>query len=172
MDAQVRIPIAFLLAGSIVAMALLMLFAADSRADIYKWEDETGAMHFTDDPSNIPSGFRGKATMVIREAPRTAEPPLSVPPAPAPAPSPKDEAAAAAREREEAASQVEQVKAKIAAKERMIRFVEDRQSLVLNPDRRRVLDPGDLELYKKYQEELPQDRQTLKDLENRFEFLK
>jgi len=172
MDASVRIPIAFLLAGSIVAMALLMLFAADSRADIYKWEDETGAIHFTDDFSNIPSGFRGKATMVIREAPRTAEPPPSVPPAPALVPSPKDEAAESAREKEALASQAEQLKAKIAAKEKLIRFVEDRQSLVLNPDRRRVLDPGDLELYKKYQEELPQDRQTLKDLENRFEFLK
>jgi hypothetical protein len=70
------------------------------------------------------------------------------------------------------ASQVEQVKAKIAAKEKLVQFVEDRQNLVLNPDRRRVLDPGDLELYKKYQEELPQDRQTLEDLENRLESLK
>jgi hypothetical protein len=157
---------------AIVAMALLILIAADSRADIYKWEDETGAIHFTDDLSNIPSRFRGKATMVIREAPRTAEPLPSVPPAPAPSPSPKDEAAEAAMGKEALASQAEQLKAKIAAKEKLIRFVDDRQNLALNPDRRRVIDPGDLELSKKYQAELPEDRQMLQDLESRLELLK
>jgi hypothetical protein len=165
---------------AIVAMALLVLFAADSRADIYKWEDETGAIHFTDDLSNIPSGFRGKATMVIREAPRTAEPPPSAPTekgtgqtqaSPAPAPSPKDEAAEAAREKEALASQSEQLKAKIAAKEKLIRFVDDRQNLALNPDRRRVIDPGDLELYRKYQAELPEDQRMLQDLESRLVLL-
>jgi hypothetical protein len=157
---------------AIVAIALLMLVAADSRADIYKWEDETGAIHFTDDLSNIPSGFRGKATMVIREAPRTAEPLPSVPPAPAPAPSPIDEAAEAAMRKDALASQAEQLKAKIAAKEKLIQFVEDRQNLALNPDRRRVIDPGDLDLSKKYQAELPEDRQMLQDLESRLELIK
>lgn len=167
--------------AAVAALALFSLLAADSRADIYRWEDEAGTIHFTDDLSNVPAAFRGKAKMVIREAPRQAEP---LPPAPAgqgtgqtrqappSAPSPEDQAAAAARDREELASQVEQVKAKIAAKEKLIQFVEDRQNLVLNPDRRRVLDPGDLDLYKKYQEELPQDRQTLQELENRLESLK
>ncbi|MCL5885242.1 MAG: DUF4124 domain-containing protein [Deltaproteobacteria bacterium] len=162
-------------------MALLMLFAADSRADIYKWEDETGAIHFTDDLSNVPAAFRGKATMVIREAPRAAEPTPSVPrdqgagqtrPAPAGAPSREDQAAAAAREKESLASEAEQMKAKIAAKERLIRFVEDRQNLALNPYRSRVVDPGDLELYRKYQAELPEDRRKLEDLESRLELLK
>ncbi len=158
--------------SAIVAIALLMLIAANSRADIYKWEDETGAIHFTDDLSNIPSGFRRKAIMVIREAPRTAEPPAFAPPAPAPAPSPKDEAAEAAMGKEALATQAEQLKAKIAAKEKLIRFVEDRQNLALNPDRRRVIDPGDLELSKKYQAELPEDRQMLQELESRLELLK
>jgi hypothetical protein len=67
---------------------------------------------------------------------------------------------------------VEQVKAKIAAKESFIQYVEDRQNLILNPDRRRVLNPGDEALARKYQEELPQDRQTLQELENRLESLK
>jgi len=165
----------------IVALALFSFLAADSRADIYRWEDEAGTVHFTDDISNVPAAFRGKAKIVIREAPRPAEspPPATVgrgtqqtQPAPSTAPSPEDQAAAMTRERDEVASQVEQVKAKIAAKEKLLQFVEDRQNLVLNPDRRRVLDPGDLELYKKYQEELPQDRQTLQDLENRLESLK
>lgn len=163
--------------AAIAALAFLSLLAADSRADIYRWEDEAGTVHFTDDISNVPAALRGKAKRVIREAPRSAEPP---PPAPAeqgpgqtpPAPSREDPAVAAAREREELTSQVDQVKAKIAAKEKLVQVVEDRQNLALNPDRRRVLDPGDLELYKKYQEELPQDRLTLQNLENRLESLK
>lgn len=165
----------------LAAAALFSLFAVDSRADIYRWQDEAGTIHFTDDLSNVPEKHRGKATRVIREAPRPPEP--LPPPAPAvqgtgqsppapPAPSPADPEAAAAREKETLIAEVEQVKAKIAAKERLIQFVDDRQNLILNPDRRRVLDAGDLELYKKYQQELPQDRQTLQDLENRLESLK
>jgi hypothetical protein len=162
-------------------MVLLMLFAADSRADIYKWEDGSGAIHFTDDLSNVPAGFRSKATMVIREAPRAAEPAPSSPrdqdagqprSAPGEVPSREDQAAVAARERESLTSEVKQLKAKIAAKEKLIRFVDDRQNLALNPYRSRVVDPGDLELYRKYQAELPEDRRKLQDLESRLELLK
>lgn len=165
---------------ALASLVFLMLLPAASPADIYRWEDDAGTVHFTDDFSTVPQQYRKKAKMVIREAPRTAEPP---PPAPAaqgagqtppqpPPPSPGDRAADPAREREELSSQVEQMKAKIAAKERLVQVVEERQNLILNPDRRRVLDPGDLELYKKYQEELPQDRRTLQELENRLESLK
>lgn len=166
---------------AIVIVALLPLLAADSRADIYRWEDESGTPHFTDDLSNVPVKHRAKAKMVIREGPRTEEPPAAAPSGPGtgqppptqpPAPSREDPASVAAREREQLISQAEQLKAKIDAKERLIQFVDDRQNLILNPDRRRVVDPGDLELYKKYQEELPRDRQTLQDLENRIESLK
>jgi hypothetical protein len=165
----------------LIAIALSMLFSAASRADIYKWEDETGTVHFTDDLSNVPAAFRGKATAVIREAPPAQEPPSSAPqepgtgqaqPAPAPAPSREDAEAAAAREKDALVSEIEQLKAKIAAKEKLVQFVSDRQNLILNPDRRRVIDPGDLELSKKYQAELPEDRQMLQDLENRLESLK
>ena len=166
---------------AIATLALLSLLAADSRADIYRWEDQAGTVHFTDDLSNVPAAFRGKAKRVIREAPRQegAPPPAPAgqgagqsPPPPPPPPSPEDRAAAEARDREALTSRVEQLKAKIAAKEKLIEFVEDRQNLILNPDRRRVLDPGDLELYRKYQEELPLDRQALQDLEIRLESLK
>lgn len=165
---------------ALASLVFLMLLAVESRADIYRWEDHAGTVHFTDDISNIPQQYRGKAKRVIREAPRPPEPPTQAParqgagqtPPQPPAPSPGDRAADTAREREELSSQVEQMKVKIAAKERLIRFVEERQNLILNPDRRRVLDPGDLELYRKYQEELPQDRQILQELENRLESLK
>jgi hypothetical protein len=166
---------------AIAAIVLSMLFSADSRADIYKWEDDSGTVNFTDDLSNVPAAFRGKATMVIREAPGAAEQPAAAPPkqgagknraSSAPAPSPADEAAEAVSEKEDIASRVEQLKAKIAAKEKLIRFVDDRQNLVLNPLRSRVVDPGDLELYKKYQVELPEDRQQLQELESLLESLK
>ena len=167
--------------AAVAAIMFFTLLAADSRADIYRWEDEAGTVHFTDELSNVPPAFRGKAKLVIREGPKPVEspppaPPVQVPgqaqPAPPSAPPREDPEEAAARDREEAASQVEQVKAKIAAKESFIQYVEDRQNLILNPDRRRVLNPGDQALARKYQEELPRDRQTLQDLENRLESLK
>jgi hypothetical protein len=162
---------------ALASLLLFLLLAADSRADIFRWEDESGTVHFTDDLSNVPASFRGKATRVIREAPRTAEPPGPAQPASgeavsAPARPREDPAAAAAREREELSSEVEQMRAKIAAKEKLIRFVDERQSLASNPYRSRVVDPGDLELHKKYQDELPGDRQRLQELESRLESLR
>jgi len=162
---------------ALASILVFLLLAADSRADIYRWEDESGTVHFTDDLSNVPASFRGKATRVIREAPRPAEPPGPAKPAaggavPSRAPSREDDAAAAARDREEVSTEIEQMRAKIAAKEKLIRFVEERQNLASNPYRSRVVDPGDLELYKKYQDELPTDRQRLQELESLLESLK
>jgi len=163
------------------AVALSMLLCAECRADIYKWEDETGAVNFTDDISNIPPEFRGKATMVIREAPPASDKRPSAPPkkeagtnrvsAPSEPPPPVEEASEPADQRVEIASRVAQLKAKIAAKEKLIQFVDDRQNLALNPLRSRVVDPGDLELYKKYQAELPEDRRELQELESLLESL-
>ncbi|HZW36512.1 MAG: DUF4124 domain-containing protein [Deltaproteobacteria bacterium] len=162
---------------ALASLAFFLLLAADSRADIFRWEDDSGTVHFTDDLSSVPASFRGKATRVIREAPRTAVPPAPAQPAnggavSAPAPPREDPAAAAAREREELSIEVEQMRAKIAAKEKLIRVVEERQNLAMNPYRSRVVDPGDLELYKKYQDELPGDRQRLQELESRLERLR
>jgi hypothetical protein len=160
---------------ALASLTLFLLVAADSRADIYRWQDEGGTVHFTDDLTNVPAAQRSKAVRVIREAPRPPEAPAQQDPGTtrtAPAPSPLDAAAAAAREREELASEVEQMRAKIAAKEQLVKTVEDRQNLTMNPYRSRVLDPGDLDLYKKYQDELPDDRIRLKELESRLENLK
>lgn len=162
------------------AVAVSMLFCAEIRADIYKWEDDTGAVNFTDDISNIPPAFRGKATMVIREAPAAAQPQRSSPSkkaaeadnvsAPSEPPA-AQEASEPADQRDEIASRVAQLKAKIAAKEKLIQFVDDRQNLALNPLRNRVVDPGDLDLYRKYQAELPEDRRELQELESLLESL-
>lgn len=162
-------------------MAVLLLCAPPSRADIFRWEDDAGTVHFTDDLSNIPARHREKAKVVIREAPPQPSPqgaPESgvktepqPPPAvlPPPAESPAD---AAAREREEVAAQVDTLKAKIAAKEKLIQYVDDKQSPGGNPYRNRIVDPADQDLYRKYQAELPQDKEELRQLESRLERLK
>jgi len=152
------------------AITALLLFATASPAEIYRWEDESGTVHFTDDMTNIPEAYRGRSSIAIHEAPKTGEPAPAAAAEqggePSSSASPAEgEAATAAGEREEPAARVEQLKAKIAAKEQHVKFVEDRQNLILNPDRRRIVDPGDLELYKKYQAELPADRERLRELE-------
>jgi hypothetical protein len=159
------------------AAALFLFFATASPADIYRWEDESGTVHFTDDASNIPAAYRGRSSVAIHEPPKTAEPApggaaeaareTSAPASPA-----EGDAGTTAGERDDPASLAERLKSKIAAKEKFITYVEDRQNLILNPDRRRVLDPGDLELYRKYQAELPRDREKLRELEPKDEPVK
>lgn len=152
------------------AIASLLLFATASHAEIYRWEDEAGTVHFTDDITNIPEALRGKSSVVIREAPDSGSRSRSTAPDRAretltPASPAEGEAATPDGDGEEPASRLEQLKSKISAKESFVKMVEDRQNLVLNPDRRRVLNPGDLELYNKYKEELPRDRERLRELE-------
>jgi len=160
---------------STVIIAFLLIYPSFAYGDIYRWVDDLDTIHYTDDVTNIPAPFRGKAERVIREGPKPTEAsrgdsgetgkagalpppvtPMKIPPT-----------GAQAGEKENIASEVEQLKAKIAAKEKLIQYVEDRQSLAKNPYRNRIVDPPDLELYKKYQEELPGDRERLKELESR-----
>jgi hypothetical protein len=61
----------------------------------------------------------------------------------------------------------EKLRAKIDAKERFITAVDEKQSLATNPYRNRLVSPSDLELYGKYKEELPGDRERLMALESR-----
>jgi len=65
------------------------------------------------------------------------------------------------------ATLAEKLRAKIDAKERFIRGVDERQSLATNPYRNRLVSPSDLELYRKYKEDLPGDRERLKALDSR-----
>ncbi len=148
------------------AVLLLFLFAAPARAEIYRWEDSQGTIHYTDDLSSVPPEQRKRATIVIREpapAPERA-PSESVggpPPARKKPPAPRRPADAAAELRQE----ISQLRARIAAKENLIRAVDDKRSLATNPLRNRVVDPGDLDLYEKYKAELPSDRERLRELE-------
>lgn len=174
------------IAAAVVGALAASLFLASplpSHADIYRWEDAQGTVHFTDDVASIPELYRKHSTVVIHGAPtgasrpdesaRTPEPAVRPPERTRPGPTPADQAALEAeRERQDLVSQVEQLKAKIAAKEEHIRMVDAKRSLATNPLRNRFVDPADLDLYKKYKAELPGDREQLKKLEALLDSLK
>ncbi len=165
-------------AALLPAVATLVLTLASvnpSLADIYRWEDESGGVHFTDDLSTIPAKQRGKAREIQKTPPAAGQPSLSTmgaPPSPpgpsfSPRPSNVDTPDLPAIPEDDDAMQAEKLRAKIDAKEKLIRAVDEKQSLATNPYRNRFVSPSDLELYKKYKEELPADRERLKALESR-----
>jgi len=161
------------------SIALLFLaLTSPALADIYRWEDESGVLHFTDDPSSIPEKYRGRVRDFLKTPPAAGKPGLSTiggstprttaptapwPPAegngggPSPAPSPQDSIE----------SQAEQLRAKIAAKEQFIGRIDTKRSTTLNPLGNRFVSPEDLELYQKYAGELPADRERLREIESR-----
>ncbi len=156
---------ALLPAAAILALALA--FAVPSLADIYRWEDESGVIHFTDDPSSIPAKFRGKSREIQKSPPAAGKPSVSTmgapssPPAPSlsPRPSNGETIVRPSPPQDDDATLAEKLRAKIDAKERFIRGVDEKQSLATNPYRNRFVSPSDLELYRKYKEELPADRE-------------
>jgi hypothetical protein len=141
-------------------------------ADIYRWEDESGGLHFTDDLSSIPERYRGKAQDVQKTPPRGgtlstiggAPPSSHVPPVPA-SPMEGFGASPVAPSRDTLEAQAEQLRAKISAKEEFIGKVDTKRSTIVNPLGNRFVTPEDLELYKKYSEELPGDRVRLREIE-------
>jgi hypothetical protein len=157
-----------------IATFLLLLSSLTSRADIYRWEDSAGTVHFTDDVTTIPPQYRKDSTMMIREAPSIG-PPVETPPSGTTEANPSEEekvVIAVPPDEDDPNALVEELKAKIAAKEQHIRAVDARRSLATNPLRNRFVDQRDLDLYKKYQTELPGDRQHLKELESSLESTK
>jgi len=164
---------ALLPAGAILVLSLA--FVVPSLADIYRWEDESGVIHFTDDPSAIPAKYRGKSREILKTPPEAGQPSLSTmgapssPPGPSfsPRPSNGETLDRPALPQDDDATLAEKLRAKIDAKERFIRGVDEKQSLATNPYRNRLVSPSDLELYGKYKEELPGDRERLKALDSR-----
>jgi hypothetical protein len=175
-----RISLAVL--GGFVATLLLLSSPLPSRADIYRWEDAQGTIHFTDDITSIPSPYRKSAIRTIREAPYVPPgPQVALPPEKPPAPPPaippglsdKEQAEAAKeQEKEELASRIEQLQAKITAKEQHINAVDAKRSLAVNPLRNRYVDQADLDLYDKYKSELPADKQQMQELKSRLESIR
>lgn len=158
--------------GGILAIAAFL--APSASADIYRWEDESGVIHFTDDLSAIPAKYRGKTREIQKTPPGAGKPSHSTmggsssPPGPSfsPGPSYGETLDPPALPQDDDAAQAEKLRAKIDAKERFLRGVDEKQSLATNPYRNRFVSPSDLELYRKYKEELPGDRGRLKSLES------
>lgn len=169
---------AALLAGAVLSFLPLLVPCAG--ADIYRWVDSQGTVHFSDDLTLVPPAEREKATLHIREAPGTREPlpPPGAAPAfgpdvpPPPASAGEDPGDAAERDREELLSRIEQLEAKIAAKEQHIAAIDLKRSLAVNPLGNKFVDPSDLDLYAKYQAELPADRDRLRRLEEELDRLR
>lgn len=172
--------------GAAAVWLAFATFPAASFADIYRWEDSAGAVHFTDDVTTIPPEYRKGVTRMIRESPRDSHPeeqaPLSgtMPSRPSAAPGtgtpggmqppPEDAQAAPGDAQTEALIiQAEQLRARIAAKEQHIEDVDAKRLPGANPLRNRVVDPKDMELYEKYRAELPGDRERLRELESLLE---
>lgn len=157
----------------VLAAALLVLSAGPSDSEIYQWVDDQGTVHFTDELSGVPAPSRGKARVLQREPPITVEspPPEAYAPPPAPAPEPGPAFQEETGDGGDPATQAELLRAKIAAKEQLIESVDRKRSLATNPLRNRFVSPSDMELYRKYQAELPGDRERLKELESRIDAL-
>ncbi|MBI5970241.1 MAG: DUF4124 domain-containing protein [Deltaproteobacteria bacterium] len=49
----------------LTAMAIVVLLAANAYADIYQWEDKSGAIHMTDSMEKVPQEYRRKVTVRI-----------------------------------------------------------------------------------------------------------
>jgi hypothetical protein len=156
-------------------------FPPSPRADIYRWVDGGGAVHFTDDASTIPPAYRKNATRMIREAPGEASPPAhAIPPGPNLPPPPPEAGIPSGEQappdveasKEQLAAQAEQLRAKIAAKERHLRDVDAKRLPGANPLRNRIVDQEDMDLYEKYRAELPGDRERLDEIESRLDSFK
>ena len=172
---EMKIPALLLLGGM---LAFSPLLPAPASADIYRWEDESGVIHFTDDLSAIPAKYRGKSREILKTPPEAGQPSLSTvgapplpssPPGPSFSPRPSNGGAPdpPALPQDDDATLAEKLRAKIDAKERFIRGVDAKQSRATQWYVNRFVDPSDLELYRKYKEELPGDRERLKELESR-----
>jgi len=164
-------------AGNTLFIPLIaLLFLAPPRAslaDIYRWEDDGGVIHFTDDIGNVPQKYRGRQRPILKGPPPSGRPSVSTvespPRQPSGAPSipgadetPEPPAANAGGD---LSGQAEQLRAKIAAKEQFLEGVDRKRSNILNPLGNRFVSTEDLELYGKYKQELPQDRERLREIE-------
>ena len=139
-------------------------------ADIYQWRDDSDTLHFTDKPSNIPKKYRSSQKKVQNSPSDRSRPGLTIIES-TPSTSSFDteyESPPPIRHvpQESLQSQAEQLQGRITAKEKFIEGIDRKRSHTLNPMGNRFVSPEDLELYNKYSEELPQDRQRLGELQS------
>jgi hypothetical protein len=160
---------------AVCALSLLpgAFFPGSSLADIYRWEDDQGVIHFTDDPGEIPAKYRSRGKAVMQGPPPSGQPSLSTIGAPASSPivpvlpgrGPDLRSGMPEPDPEDLQAEAQTLRSRISAKETFIEGIDRKRSNILNPMGNRFVSPEDLELYKKYSEELPKDRDRLKEME-------
>ncbi len=153
------------------ALFLVAGFPESSLAEVYRWEDDSGVIHFTDTPSDIPAKYRSRKKLIMQGPPASGQPSFSTMGAPTPvpsAPTPPDrhpETQSPSAQPENGSADANQLRSRITAKEKFIEGIDIKRSNILNPMGNRFVSPEDLELYKKYTEELPKDREQLKSID-------
>jgi len=161
----------FLMRTALLSGGIFLLspaFPRISHADIFRWVDSGGVVHFTDNPANIPEKYRTGKTMILKSPPSAGQPSVSTLGGGAPggpfmtSPPPSEEPAPP--EREDHSGEAEELRSRIAAKEKFIKGIDLKRSRALHPLGNRFVSPEDLELYRRYSEELPKDRERLREI--------
>ena len=68
----------------VAVMVIGILLAGAARAEIYEWEDGSGARHFTNDKRGVPAAYQDQAHVLVADWSRSATEPAAAAPAAAP----------------------------------------------------------------------------------------
>lgn len=151
-----------------LAVAFLLCFSMPASAQVYRWVDQDGVTHFTDNPQNIPKQHRDKAsdftppqiTTYTDERKSDINVPTQT----------RDVQRGSVQDSgestEELKASIKTLKSQIQAKRDLVKYVDDRRNLAINPLRNRIITENELELYDRYVQELPEDERDLEELES------
>lgn len=152
---------------TVAVLSTLLFFSSHSGAQLYRWVDQNGVTHFTDNPQNIPKQFESNVEQftpphitTYAEEKKTEGSATS--------PSWNDTAGEvrdSAGSIEELKESINTLKSQIKAKKDLVDYVDDRRNLAKNPLRNRIITENELELYDRYVSELPDDERELEELE-------
>lgn len=157
---------------SIFIIIIMLLMPCKSLADIYKWVDEEGVIHFTDDISKIPLEYRKKAERkIIPEGKREAGAhyqPSEIEPLEKKIEINQKSRAMSEEDWKSAferlSQQIRAGREEIERKKAFMREVERRRNMAFYIPNRIVSDE-DAELYEKYKKEVPEQEKRIEDLE-------
>lgn len=153
-----------------IALVALLISGAPtiSSGQVYRWVDQGGVVHFTDNPQNIPDQYRNNAmeftpppiTTYAEERDRRVG---AVPQSGLTRGANRERPSDSAEALEES---IRTMKSQIKAKRDLIRYVDERKNLAVNPYRNRIIMKNELELYDRYLQEIPEDERELERLES------
>ncbi len=153
---------------TVAVLSILILFAPHSGAQLYRWVDQNGVTHFTDNPQNIPEQFKSNVEeftppQITTYAEEKRKEGSALTPS-------WDDTGGEFRDSEGAIEELEEsistLKSQIKAKKDLVDYVDDRRNLAKNPLRNRIITENELELYDRYVSELPDDERELEELED------